>query len=75
MSGDTSDEHRNVKRDGTGAAGSTCGSVEKLTAVTNVGLVGVPLAYVTSQSVVITLIAVALAIAAMIVYVAPWRRR
>lgn len=46
-----------------------------LVTLANIGLVGVPLAYATSKSVVITLIAVALAILAVIAYLLVRRRR
>jgi hypothetical protein len=50
-------------------------SVEKLASVANIGLVGVPVAYMTSQSIVITLIAVALAITGVVAYMLVQRRR
>jgi len=70
----TGAEHRHAETAGQGFAPPRDSIVEKLAAVANIGLVGVPLAYVTSQSVVITLIAVAAAGAAMIVYLALRRR-
>ncbi|GAA2492954.1 hypothetical protein Ahu01nite_025980 [Winogradskya humida] len=39
-----------------------------LVTLTNIGLVGVPLAYTTSKSIVITLLAVALAIISVVTY-------
>ncbi|MEV6704298.1 hypothetical protein [Micromonospora wenchangensis] len=74
MSEHTGEEQRDVERAGKRFTPSRNSSVEKRATIANIGLVGVPLAYMTSQSVVITLIAVALAIAAVIAYVVLRRR-
>ncbi|MFF0176046.1 hypothetical protein [Micromonospora profundi] len=74
MSEHTDEDHRDVQHAGKRFTPPPESSVERLAGVANIGLVGVPLAYVTSQSVVVTLIAVTLASAAMIAYVALRRR-
>ncbi len=57
------------------AASARTGDATSLVTIANIGLVGVPLAYATSRSVLITLIAAALAIIAVIAYMLVHRHR